>query len=281
VPSETLQTPTNELDDDQVQPLLDALTRLTGITIPVRKKTMVLFRLRKRFAELDNPPVAEYLGTLRKDKLEQQLFINLLTTNETSFFRTTRVWEYFQNDFIPKFHAERPGNVLKAWSAAASTGEEACSIAMSCLEFQLRHPSFRFQITATDIDTKVLEHAESGLFRHTTVLRLKQTNPSHFQRYFTPSEQGNYRAHENIRKSIRFTQHNLMSSARPFMPQDIVFLRNVLIYFRDEEKMKIVNGIVEFMAPGSILVIGESESLTAAKTPLTFVQPQIYRRNPA
>jgi len=269
------------LDDHQVQPLLDALTGLTGITIPIRKKTMVLFRLRKRFAELQHPSIAEYLTTVHKDRREQQLFINLLTTNETSFFRTGRVWDFFRREWLPQYYSEHGSTLLKAWSAAASTGEEACSIAISCLEFQQQQPNFRFQILATDIDTKVLAQAESGLFRDVTVHRLQQSQPELVKRYFMPAAHGFYQAQEAIRRSIRFASHNLISSARPFMPQDIVFLRNVLIYFRDEEKMKIVNGIAEFMQPGSLLVLGESESLAGADTPFTFLKPQIYRRNMA
>ena len=267
-----------ELNDDQVQPLLDTLRGFTGITIPVRKKTMVLFRLRKRFTELHHPTITEYLTTLRKDKREQQIFINLLTTNETSFFRTSRIWEFFQQEWLPAFHVPGASRQLRAWSAAASTGEEACSIAMSCIQFQLQHPSFRFQILATDVDTSVLATAESGIFRDSTVNRLKESQPVLFKRHFTPCESGFYEVDQSVRRSIRFAPHNLMHSPRAFMPQDVVFLRNVLIYFREEEQNTIINGIAEFMLPGSILILGESESLSSIAAPLEFVQPQIYRR---
>jgi len=268
-----------ELQDHQVQPVLDVLHGLTGITIPVQKKTMVLSRLRKRLAELHDPTLTEYIATLRKNPKEQQTFINLLTTNETSFFRTQRVWEFFQQEFIPQFHAANGTAMMKAWSAAASTGEEACSIAMSCLEFQLKHPTFRFQVLATDVDTGVLAKAESGHFRDTTVNRLKEANTTLAQRYFVPESDGAYRVDPKVMRTIRFTTHNLMSSPRLLMPQDIVFLRNVLIYFRESEQNKIVGAIAEFMNPGSILILGESESIGSLAPLFTFVQPQIYRRN--
>jgi chemotaxis protein methyltransferase CheR len=267
-----------ELHDHQVQPVLDVLHGLTGITIPVQKKAMVLSRLRKRLAELQHPALTDYISTLRQNPKEQQTFINLLTTNETSFFRTKRVWEFFQQEFLPQFHTENGTATMKAWSAAASTGEEACSIAISCLEFQLKNPNFRFQILATDVDTDVLAKAESGHFRDITVSRLKDANPPLAQRYFTPAPDGAYRVDPKVLKPIRFTTHNLMSSPKFLMPRDIVFLRNVLIYFRELEQNKIVGAIAEFMEPGSILILGESESIGSLASLFTFVQPQIYRR---
>ncbi len=267
-----------ELADHRVQPLLDALRGFTGITIPIRKKTMVLFRLRRRFAELHHPDLDVYLASLRHDKKEQQIFINLLTTNETAFFRTARVWDFFENEWLPSFHAANPSAIHRAWSAAASTGEEACSIAMSCLEFQLRHPSFRFDIVATDIDTQVLARAQSGCFRAAAVNRLQESHPGLVKRHFTPAAPDQWRIHPATLRTIRFATHNLMSSPRAFMPRDVVFLRNVLIYFREAEQSAIINDIAKFMHPGSILILGESESLGAIAAPLEFVQPQIYRR---
>ena len=266
------------LTDDQVQPLLDALRGFTGITIPIRKKTMVLFRLRRRLAELDHPGLDVYLANLRTDKMEQQTFINLLTTNETAFFRTKRVWDFFRDEWLPQFHSANPAVAHRAWSAAASTGEEACSIAMSCLEFQLQHPSFRFQVLATDIDTQVLARAKSGCFRATSINRLKESHPALFHRYFLPTSSDEGLIEPAVLRTIRFAVHNLMSSPREFMPQDAVFLRNVLIYFRETEQSEIINGIAGFMHPGSILILGESESLSGIQAPFEFVQSQIYRR---
>jgi chemotaxis protein methyltransferase CheR len=151
---------------------------------------------------------------------------------------------------------------------------------MSCLDFQLQHPSFRFQIVATDVDTNVLASAESGIFRESTVHRLKQSHPTLFKRHFTPSHQGAFQVDEAVRRSIRFAQHNLMNSPAAFMPQNIIFLRNVLIYFRESEQNKIISSIADYMLPGAILVLGESESLNSLDAPLQFVGPQIYRRTP-
>lgn len=268
-----------EVEEVDVELILEVLKELTGITIPLQKKTMVVFRLRKRLAQLNHPPLKEYAARVRKDRSEQQTFINLLTTNETHFFRTPRIWRYFREEFLPEFQASRGTDVLRVWSAAASTGEEACSIAMSCHDVQLRHPSFRFQVLATDVDTEVLAKAESGQFNAKTVDRLRESNPDMFSRHFKPSGSDLYEIDAQLKRNIKFMPHNLMDRPRLLASQDIVFLRNVLIYFRGPEQEKILQQIGAAMAPGTILILGESESISALETPFTFVYPQIYRKS--
>jgi chemotaxis protein methyltransferase CheR len=267
-----------EIDDAHAQPILDVLKELTGITIPVQKKMMVVFRLRKRLAELDSPSLSDYVARVRHDRREQQTFINLLTTNETSFFRTLRVWKYFREQFLPEFLASKGSEVLRVWSAAASTGEEAGSIAMSCHDFQLSHPSFRFQVLATDVDTEVLAKAESGLYGAKTIDKLREADPEMFRRYFKENRGGLHEIDAQLKSKIKFATHNLMGSPKLLGSQHIVFLRNVLIYFREREQVTILKQIGSAMAPGAILILGESESISSLDTPFAFVQPQIYRK---
>ncbi len=267
-----------EIDDAQAQLLLSVLKELTGITIPLQKKMMVVFRLRKRFAELNHPSLPDYTKRVRQVNAEQQIFINLLTTNETSFFRTPGVWKYFREQYLPEFQQSRGSDVLRVWSAAASTGEEACSIAMSCHDVQLRHPSFRYQILATDVDSEVLARAESGRFGARTVDKLRETNPEMFFRHFKAATPGVYEFEEQLRRNVRFTIHNLMERPLVAASQDIVFLRNVLIYFCEEEQIKILRHLGSVMETGTVLILGESESISALDTPFSFLQPQIYRK---
>lgn len=259
--------------------LLELLKELTGITIPPQKIMMVMFRLRKRLAELDNPQLPDYANQVRRDPAEQQRFINLLTTNETSFFRTPRVWKYFREDFLPEFQGSRPQEVLRIWSAAASTGEEAVSIAMSCHELQLSHRSFRYQVLATDVDTEVLVRAGSGQFGSRTVDKLRATNVEMFSRHFTATGPDVYEVNEELLRNIKFARHNLLERPKVHVWHDIVFLRNVLIYFREEEQLRILERLAQSMKAGAILIVGESESLSSLDTPFRFIQPQIYRRS--
>lgn len=259
--------------------LLPVLKELTGITIPPRKVTMVASRLRKRLGELGNPSCPDYINMIRSNQEEKQTFINLLTTNETSFFRTSRVWKYFSEVYLREFTASNPSMTLRAWSAAASTGEEACSIAISCQEHAQRNPGFCYQIFASDVDTSVLRRAEKGEFGSRTVDKLRATNREIAERYFQPVGTDLYKADQKLMRHIRFAQHNLMQPARRVPPSDIVFLRNVLIYFQPEEQTRILGNLASVMRPGSILILGESESIAALHTPFVFVEPQIYRRS--
>jgi chemotaxis protein methyltransferase CheR len=266
------------IGDSEAELLLQVLKELTGITIPLQKKVMVAYRLRKRLSELNHPTFPEYAALVRRYPHEQQTFINLLTTNETSFFRTPRVWKYFLDEYLPEVWSKRNSDTVRIWSAAASTGEEACSIAMHCNDFQLRHPAFRYQVFASDVDTEVLKRAESGEFAARTAEKLQEASPEMYQRHFHPSGPGLYEFDSQLRQKIRFATHNLMQPPSRIPPQDIVFVRNVLIYFRPPEQEKILKNLGSAMISGAILIVGESESISALDTPFTFVQPQIYRK---
>ena len=258
--------------------LLAVLKELTGITIPPQKTMLVMSRLRKRLAELNHPHLPDYAAHVRSDRAEQQVFINLLTTNETSFFRTPRVWKYFREQYLPEFQRSSGSDVLRIWSAAASTGEEAFSVAMTCHDLQLRHPSFRYQVLATDVDTDVLAKAKSGQFGARTVEKLRETNPEMFYRHFKAGDSGS-EANEELLRNIKFARHNLLERLKPHVWQDVVFLRNALIYFRETEQIKILEQLALSMRVGAILILGESESIGALDTPFKFMQPQIYRRS--
>jgi chemotaxis protein methyltransferase CheR len=259
--------------------LLAVLKELTGITIPPQKTMMVVSRLRKRLAELDHPNLADYAAHVRRDGAEQQVFINLLTTNETSFFRTPRVWKYFRDQYLPEFQRSRSSDVLRVWSAAASTGEEAFSIAMSCNDVQLHHPLFSYKILATDVDTEVLAKAKSGQFGARTVEKLRDTNPEMFTRHFKPGVSGSSEADEELLRHIKFERHNLLERPQRNVWQDVVFIRNALIYFREVEQIKILEQLALSMRADAILILGESESISALDTPFKFIHPQIYRKS--
>ena len=258
--------------------LLAVLKELTGITIPPQKTMMVVSRLRKRLAELNHPNLPDYAAQVRRDHVEQQVFINLLTTNETSFFRTPRVWKYFREQYLPEFQQSSGSDVLQIWSAAASTGEEAFSIAMMCNDVQLRHPSFRYQVLATDVDTDVLAKAKSGQFGARTVEKLRETNPEMYYRHFKTGSSGSPQADGELLRNIKFARHNLLDRPLRCGWQDVVFLRNVLIYFRETEQIKILEQLGLSMKAGAILILGESESISALDTAFKFIQPQIYRK---
>ena len=263
------------------EPLMLYLHHLTGITIPPQKADMVRSRLRRQLVRLRPSNCAHFEALLRQNEQERQTFINLLTTNETSFFRTERIWKYFSRIFLPEFTQHPAERTLRAWSAAASTGEEALSIAICCQEHRQSHPGFRYQILATDVNTEVLEQARSGIFSARSAQRLREAHPDWLSRYLRPGPEDRVQADAELLLHTRFLQHNLMHPAQPMGEHDIVFLRNALIYFRPTEQARILHHVSTIMAPGAILVLGESESIATLDVPFQFVEPQVYSRRPA
>ena len=249
---------------------------LTGITISEQKKTMLQSRLKKRMKHLSLATFEEYMSWLEKDKNEVQEFINVVTTNETSFFRTPRIWEYFQLEFLPNWYAQNPKGQLKLWSAAASSGEEAFSLAICCTEFQRKHPQFDFKIMATDISTEVLAEAQKGLFNGRSVEFLRKSKPQLFDLYFKAKEEDVYSIASELKNKIQFTTHNLFTVKKELY--DIIFLRNVLIYFVAVDQEIVLKNVGKSLAKDSVLVIGESESLNRLDTPYEFKQACIYTK---
>lgn len=270
------QNTSEEMSQELLLKVIGKVHALTGITISEQKKTMLQSRLRKRMRHLSLATFEEYLNWLDRDKDEVQEFINVVTTNETSFFRTPRIWDYFQNEFLPKWIATHPGRQLKIWSAAASSGEEAFSLAICCTEFQIKNPKFDFKIIATDISTEVLKEAEQGIYNGRSVEFLRKSKPELFSQYFVAENDETFKVSPKLKTKISFSTHNLFTVKKEQF--DIVFLRNVLIYFNGVDQEKVLNNVGNSIPEGGILVIGESESLNRLDTPYEFHQACIYSK---
>ena len=265
-----------EMDHSTLLKVIEKIHFFTGITISEQKKTMIQSRLKKRMKILSLNTFEDYLDWLEKDKKEVQEFINVVTTNETSFFRTPRIWDYFQKDFLSKWYEENPKKELKLWSAAASSGEEAFSLAICCTEFQRKHPGFTFKITATDISTEVLAEAAKGVYGFRSVEFLKKSKPLVFEQYFTAGEEDTFLINSEIKNRVQFGTHNLFTVKKEMF--DIIFLRNVLIYFTGADQEKALRNVGKSLEEKGILIIGESESLNRLDTPYEFQQACIYKR---
>lgn len=270
------QNASEEMSHEVLLKVIGKVHTLTGITISEQKKTMLQSRLRKRMKHLSIATFEEYLSWLDRDKAEVQEFINVVTTNETSFFRTPRIWDYFQNEFLPKWVAANPGRQLKIWSAAASSGEEAFSLAICCTNFQIKNPKFDFRIIATDISTEVLKEAEQGIYNGRSVEFLRKSKPELFTQYFVAGTEETFKVSPKLKTKISFSTHNLFTVKKEQF--DIVFLRNVLIYFNGVDQEKVLKNVGKSIPEGGMLVIGESESLNRLDTPYEFHQACIYSK---
>lgn len=250
---------------------------LTGITIGANRTSMIEGRLRKRLVALQLKSYEDYLQLVRRDRSEQVEFINLVTTNETSFFRTPRIWSFIENKFLPAWIEAHPKKILNIWSAAASSGEEAHSAGILCEDFKSKHSTFRYQIIGTDISEEMVALGKSGVYSGRSIEAFRVSRPELFSKYMREVSVGAYQASSDIRSRLKFQQHNLFQILRGAEKFDLILIRNVLIYFKGHDQEKVIANAVANLANGGALIIGESESLSHINTDLKAIEPLIYR----
>lgn len=263
--------------DPAIQRALFAqVRRHTGIDMADRKWTLLHGRLRRRLQALSLSSYGDYLAMLDRSTEEVAHFIDLVTTNETSFFRTPRIWDHLWNDFLPAWHAAHAGNTLQVWSAAASTGEEAYSAAMLFEEFRHTHPDFNYRILGTDIAQRVLDVGRAGQYLGRNIDGLHKARPAMLEKYFR-CDGTTYTVAPALRARVTFRPHNLYQPLDDTTRFDLVLLRNVLIYFDVAGQETVLENARQSMTSGATLLVGESESLNRIRTGFTYQQPLIYQ----
>ena len=261
----------------EVLTTLIALVRQhTGIAMTPRKSVLLERRLQPRLQALSLHSYQAYLDRVASDRDEVAHFIDLVTTNDTLFFRTPQVWDYFRDRYLPAWARAHPGGCLKVWSAAAASGEELYSNAMLCEQFKLQAPAFRYQILASDISQQILGAARAGQYSGRSVERIRLSHPDLLRTYFTPSPYG-VKVNDELRQHVSFAQHNLLEALRPAQRFDLVFLRNVLIYFDAEHQETVLRQARLSLKDEGRLILGESETIARLGTGYQFEFPMIYK----
>lgn len=266
-----------EMSDSEFAKLRAIVHKNTGITIGENRKSMLLSRLRRRLREVDAPNFSSYISGLVNNPGEMQELTNRVTTNETYFYRTPRVWEHFENEVVPKFLKARHARPLKIWSAAASTGEEAHTIGVLLEDLRQKHQGFEYSVLGTDVSSRVLKIAETGLYKGRAIARFQKAKPDLFKTHMIGNDTDGFQADPAIKKRLKFKLHNLLERLKSTGSFDVVFLRNVLIYFTKEDQETILNHVRDQIRPEGTLYIGESETLTNLDTGFEQVLPIIYR----
>lgn len=257
-------------DFAQIQRLM---YREAGIALSPAKKVLVSGRLIKRLRHFGLESFQDYLRLVEtpQHQDEKRLMINLLTTNETSFFREPRHFE-FLHSLLQQPHP-RPWRI---WSAACSSGEEPYSIAMLLAD----HLGMQgWEILASDINQQVLERATSGLYPLTRAEPIAREQLKRYCLRGTGSAEGQFMIGPELRQHIGFRRINLINPLPEVGSFDVIFLRNVMIYFDVDTKRKVVESLAEKLAPGGHLFTGHSESLHGVTTLLTSVRPATYRKD--
>lgn len=256
-----------------------------GINMPPAKKTMLEARLRKRMRDLNIISYSEYCDFVFNSKEAGSEIINMIdviTTNKTDFFREPKQFEYLYENALPELidiYGAGTRRKLKIWSAGCSTGEEPYTIGMVTKEFSRNYPVFSISITASDISTQVLEKAALAIYHQQDVepvpIDLKK-------RYLLKSKDKNknlVRIIPEIRNLVTFKRINFMEEEYDIKEQqDIIFCRNVLIYFDKMTQEKIISKLCNLLIPDGYLFIGHSESLFAMNLPLVQIASSIYRK---
>lgn len=252
-----------------------------GIVIREHKEAMTRGRLARRVKALGMGSVAEYCAFLKTPQAAGELpeLINAVTTNHTAFFRERHHFDHLRRDVMPRLVQERAGRRgrIRIWSSACSSGEEAYSIAASCREVIGSRSDLDFRILATDIDTDILARAEAGIYPAELFERLP-ADVKPLMRLEPAPGRGEARVAEELRRLIAFKQLNLIQAWPMKGPFDVVFCRNVFIYFDTQTKASILDRFVTLLAPGGFLYLGHSESLPQPHPKLRLIGRTIYER---
>lgn len=243
-----------------------------GINLSKAKKSLVSSRLGKRVKHYDLNSFADYFRMVKSNLHgELQTAIDLLTTNETFFFREPKHFDFLRDRILPEWRV----GPRRIWSAASSTGEEAHTLAMVLAE---SCPTESWEIVGTDISTRVLEKARTG---HYSLDRTKDIPRGYLQKYCLKGvgdHDGTFLVSQALRSKIRFVHANLQQDLQKLGSFDVIFLRNVMIYFDMDTKRKVVASLLRQLKPGGYMMVGHSESLNGVTTEVDAVVPAIYRK---
>jgi len=248
------------------------------------KKELVSARLGKRLRHLDLHTYSEYCRLLESPAGVEELahLVDVISTNFTNFFRENGHFEFLEEtilkEWLSRQKAKREGDgCLHVWSAAASSGEEPYSIGVMLAEHTAELQGLDWHVEATDISTRMIEKARSGIYEKE---RLSQVSQAWIQRYFQYGSgkwEGYYRVRPELRSKIAFQCLNLLQATYPFSRKfHVIFCRNVMIYFDRATQEQLVGNLCSQLLPGGYLIIGHSETLTSVSHPLKIVRPSIY-----
>lgn len=249
-----------------------------GIRMPPTKRVMLESRLRKRLRRLGLHDFRSYCERVfGGDQAELVAMVDAVTTNKTDFFREPRHFDYLVNTVVPTMQ-DGLTQGLRVWSAACSTGEEPWTLAMVLSEVAERTPRFRFDILATDLSTHVLAEAKAAVYDASKV----EPVPLPMRRkYLLRRKDGApvVRIAPALREAVRFQQVNLLQpDLEKHGPVEVIFCRNVFIYFERAVQKAILLRFIRALVPGGYLFLGHSESINGIDVPLRQVAPTVYRK---
>jgi chemotaxis protein methyltransferase CheR len=272
------------ISEDEFSRLCEFLYRRTGMVFTEAKRYYVERRVNDRMAATGALSFASYFARLRGDlDSEVEQFINAFTVNETYFYREDHQLKCLTTDLLARRVAAKPrSEPVRIWSIPCSTGEEPYSIAMWMLDNWAEVDAWDIEIIGSDIDTRVLEAAREGVYGRRALMRL---TPEVIERYFEPAGPERWRILQDLRDSVRFSTANVMEAGETGLHGrfDVIFCRNMLIYFDDTSRRLAAENLYESLLPGGYICLGHTESMSRI-SPLfevcRFDDAIVYRRPP-
>lgn len=273
-----------ELEPREFKKLSNFIERELGIRMPEIKRIMLESRLHKRLRVLKLNTFSEYCDYLFSDMGMRQEFpfmIDVVTTNKTDFFREPDHFVYLENNIIrPKLSKNHGSGSFDIWSSASSTGEEIYTLAMVMEDIRDDFGALNYTILGSDISQEVLAKARKGIYH---ISRIETLPMNLKKKYFLKSKNKAdelVKVKPNIQRNVSFVQQNLMHDKYDIKKTfDIIFCRNVLIYFSQEKQKKILLSLHKHLKPEGYLFLGHSETITGLNLPFLSVAPTIYRKN--
>jgi chemotaxis protein methyltransferase CheR len=260
------------LNDREFAQFRDMIFRIAGISLADSKKPLVAGRLNRRLRHYGLSSYGAYFDLLGQKQDELQTAVDLLTTNETHFFREPRHFDFLRQRVLPRHDRSRP---LRIWSAASSSGQEAYSLAMLLTDELGEAP---WEVFGSDISTRVLAQARAGQY---DLGQAHEIPKAYLQAYCLKgigSQDGTFMIDPVLKKRVSFRQINLNERLPDVGMFDVIFLRNVLIYFQPETKRAVVARLLDKLRPGGCFVVGHSESLNGIASGVHAEAASVYRK---
>lgn len=265
-----------KITDSEFQHLVDYLKKNYGINLQ-QKRVLLEGRLASYLEDHSYKTYSDYIRVLEADHTGHEItnLLNKVTTNHTYFMREADHFEYFKNEVLPILERDVRDRDLRIWCAASSTGEEPYTLAMILHDyFGGKQPKWDTKLLATDISLKVLEMAKLGVYHNEA---LKEVPDLWKRKYFMKHDADSVQVVQDIRNDVIYRTFNLMDPIVAKKPYQVIFCRNVMIYFDAPTKAAVVDRMYNALCPGGFLFIGHTESI-AKPSPFNYIMPSVYQK---
>lgn len=268
-----------ELTDKEFHTIREFIKDNYGISLSDEKRSLIYSRLRNTLLEKGFSDFTQYFNYMINDKTGEAAvtFINKITTNHTFFMRESDHFNYFKDEVLPYIEKNSHNKDLRLWCAGCSSGEEPYTLQMIIQDYFADKPGWDTQILATDISSNVLQKAVRGIYSNESI----STMPNIWRKkYFKKYDNDHSEVIAELKSKIIYRKFNLMDNKFPFRkPFQVIFCRNVMIYFENDTRDELVNKYYDITESGGYLFIGHSESLNHATTKYKYIMPAIYRKS--